>query len=397
MENPLYIDVSLPVPVDQAFTYALPETLRHRVRAGCRVLAPFGVRKLTGIILRCHSDEPSGAAARGHAATRPGAGAGRRHARARALDRVVLLRAARRSAAHDDALERRGPSGLRSTPSPMRAATCCGSWCSTPRRKTTRCRYMRMLESRSLLVGFHRQEGTRCGRRSSVAAERKGFVRLEEVQKDRDPLRAPSARLRVELIADRPRSGKLRACHKKAERELRRLPGTPPRLAQPQGCRGSGQERQPCGAGAGAEEPGDASPRAARRSTLPPARPSTRLNTHQQRRFDADPRAPSRRAQFQPFLLHGVTGSGKTEVYLQAIDAALALGRGALMLVPEIALTPAMAGQFFHALRRPRGHPALGLQRHRTRRAVAAHPLGRGAAWWSARGPACSRRCATSA
>ena len=46
--------------------------------------------------------------------------------------------------------------------------------------------------------------------------------------------------------------------------------------------------------------------------------------------------------------LQGVTGSGKTEVYLKSIDAAIALGRSALLLVPEIALTPAMAGQFFH-------------------------------------------------
>ena len=55
---------------------------------------------------------------------------------------------------------------------------------------------------------------------------------------------------------------------------------------------------------------------------------------------------PSRRVQFRAFLLEGVTGSGKTEVYLNAIEAALARGKSALMLVPEIGLTPAVAGQF---------------------------------------------------
>ncbi|MHC4598057.1 MAG: replication restart helicase PriA [Planctomycetota bacterium] len=56
--------------------------------------------------------------------------------------------------------------------------------------------------------------------------------------------------------------------------------------------------------------------------------------------------AAIRRETFGVFLLRGVTGSGKTEVYLRAIEAALETGRGAISLVPEISLTPQMVGRY---------------------------------------------------
>ncbi len=62
-------------------------------------------------------------------------------------------------------------------------------------------------------------------------------------------------------------------------------------------------------------------------------------------------------------LLDGVTGSGKTEVYFEAIAAALRAGSQALVMVPEIALTPQWLTRFARTLRRSAGAMAFGTDR----------------------------------
>ena len=335
----LYCDVSLPVPLDQPFTYSLPDTLRHRVRVGSRLMVPFGTRKLTGVILRCHDDPPG-------VATRDAL---------RLIDSEPVLSAELMALGRWIAGYYCSPLGdvLRAM-LPLSSEIRRGKvWSLTDSgRDAARqllldsspddpvLKILRMLEKRPLSASYLTKTMPLADK-AIRALERKRFIVAEEVQVERDPLRAPSERLRVELAGGaKGPEPKLN----KPERELRAFlelhPGSHNLKELEDAVKhASAAARSLARKGIVSLQPETVAMKAAIRARH-------ELNPSQQAAFQQI-HACVQAKRFHTFLLHGVTGSGKTEVYLTAIETALGEGRSALLMVPEIALTPQMAGQFF--------------------------------------------------
>jgi primosomal protein N' (replication factor Y) len=334
-----YCDVSLPVPIDQIFTYELPETLRHRVKRGCRLMVPFGSRKLTGVIVAAHNDEPA-------VQTRQAL---------MLLDEEPALDAELLSLGRWIANYYCAPLGeVYRTMTPLSAEIRKGKiyTLTDTGRDVARqlligvadddpvMAVLRTLENRPLSAAYLTKKIPDAGK-AIKSLLRRGFLEAEDIAAERDPLRAPSAKLLVEFTG-RAQDHQLR----KAERELLSFlelhPGVH-NLAEVENKvkNSSTAARALARRGLLGLKPVNAV------SFQQEQRAPHQLNPYQQAALDSIGAAIDAQ-QFKTYLLRGVTGSGKTEVYLRAIEVALAQGRGTLMLVPEIALTPAVSAQFFN-------------------------------------------------
>ncbi len=339
---PQFCDVALPVPLDRLWTYACPDPAP---REGVRVLVPFRNEKLTGIVLRVHADPPPVEAKPVLAV----------------LDAEPVL-----------------------SPDLLRLAEWIGSYYLCPVGEVLRTMLPLSAEvrTRALLriaepgrAALHAGAEGGSSRRSRLSApdpDREYAVLdyLESGEAAAVPALRRATGATRELLAGMLRKRWLtretEAAPRNAARVARwavlapseRLPrlteGQQAILAQLAGAPGQtlpAGELRPASTLATLVRRGlvllEDRPQPFHLSALSEGKTHT-LNLSQQSALEAILRATEEK-QFTPILLHGVTGSGKTAVYLAAMQAALARGQGALLLVPEIGLTPSIAAQLHAA------------------------------------------------
>jgi len=328
-----FVEVAVPVPVDGTFDYALPDG--ERAEPGVRVLVPYGGRVVTGVVLSVRDSPEHGSQRKVRAVQQ-------------VLDQspvlpVALLGVLQRAA--EDVLSPIGiavaaaiPPGT--APRPGREV----------RLREPGRRALETGEARGVLgkvlwaLGRKPQTESRLRQRFPAAVpaldrlEQIGWIEREAIT-ERPAVRVLTERIYALAAGVDPASWAERLARAPKQRELLET------LAEgPRGLRVSAPLKALIAAGAVVFEDRE---RVRGPALGPPLAPDTRPElTGPQRDAVVEIDTAIREARDAIFLLYGITGSGKTEVYLRAAARALELERGVIVLVPEISLTHQVVDRF---------------------------------------------------
>jgi primosomal protein N' (replication factor Y) len=343
---PEFCDVALPVPLDRVFTYSLGDT---NPPVGARVLVPFRNEKLAGVVVRVH-DEPPPVEAKPLLMV---------------LDEEPVLSPDLMELGRWIAQYYLAPIGevLRSMLPLMsevrrqvlyritaagRQALAAGAEQGSSRRsrlspaeQDQEYAVLNALESGEALRAARLRSTTRASLRLLQGMLRKKWIARETAAEPRDARRT----VRYAVLIDDVRLPRLNENQQAILAELAAAAGELPvaelrRLEVPASTLATLVKRELVRI---EERPADF------HLTHPHAfaTPDHELNSAQNEALRTITEAVEA-SEFRPLLLQGVTGSGKTAVYLAAMRRTLDAGRTAILLVPEIGLTPAMAAQLHH-------------------------------------------------
>ncbi len=337
-----YLEVAVAAPLDHTLTYGPPEQGRELLRPGMRLLVPLAGRQVTGYLL---------GAARGAVP-----GPGKIKPVTEVLDEEPLFSADqvpfyRWIAGYyhyplGEVIRTALPGGLVTASSRRVLLTEAGQ--KNPPAHASYPWVEELVRKGQLTPAVTRKIWRTPGRHLVKQWEQEGRVEI------REEIRRATTRIRTESCVTLIPGGELPLLKPSEKKTLALLE----KLAAAAGPEGPVRRRQLTSlySGAGRALKGLAAKGVVRLhekpvyrdplgESLPVADPPEQLTPEQASALEQ--LLPALRQQrFAPFLLHGVTGSGKTEIYLRAAAAALDLSRGVLVLVPEIALAAQLEAQF---------------------------------------------------
>jgi len=350
--NKPYADIVLPLPLDRAFTYLIPGELRPLVGLGSRVLVPFGRKTLTGIIVDFPETSPLSSLKSIRDVLDP-----------TPLFSAEMLRLTKWVSeyyltAWGEVLKTAAPQLL----------TLESHWIAQPKPGVSE-RFLQEASERSSLqkqiVGALLAHGETPVRTLQKTVPSRGLLGTLHMLAERgviglqEELASPRVRAKTESVVNLTESGLELLATEPAPRQLTSrqrdilehiAARTPSEEEVIPKARLLLETRASLSTVRSLERKGMI--RVAQREVIrvedyegiePP--PSFELSRHQRTALDAIVAALDQH-RFQAFLLHGVTGSGKTQVYIESIRQVLSQNRTALVLVPEISLTPQIVRRF---------------------------------------------------
>jgi primosomal protein N' (replication factor Y) (superfamily II helicase) len=341
---PAFVEVALPLPLRQTYTYRLPVGLQENVKLGARLLVPFGKRQLTGYAVALHAalspeleiEEETVKDALELIDAEPLLTA--------EIIRLTQWSADYYAASWGEVLKASLPAGINATVEQVYMITTRGrdELSKISSANTAKAQMLKLLgergetSGRELTRAFGAAQSNRAARELIKNGLASVFQRILTTQVK------PKRRKAVRLLPPGAQSTNQKPFTDAQERIVETL------------LNGGGEmsftdliEQ----AGAGASAISTLAKRGVlevfvaevRRDPLSKVDLPELLNltlTGEQAAILEEIKTAVYAAKYKSFLLHGVTGSGKTEIYIRAMQAVLERGKSALMLVPEIALTP---------------------------------------------------------